>query len=540
MTSKAAFAGNPTIINEAASLATDLFEEARTSLAVSVRFLDIALWRMPLVQSTLPCACATDGYAFYYDPVRAISQFKVSSDETVRDYLHAILHCVFHHPFEPARPDADLWDLACDIAVESTAMELARLRYPSDLDIERTRALTRLSELCPQLTAVKIYHAMAGVPDIDGVCGKPVVPKSLIETMGELFARDGHGVWTRTAESRERHAKVDAESTVAPFESKIHLKGNGPHDEGEDDLRDGSAYVDGDPADSHGGSAMEAAIEEGDRFITATSPNDGASEIKSMSDTECSNDFADIDWKDISSMIGAELDGYVGKFGTDAGSFSVNLSVANRKTCDFRTFLKRFSALSEEMKISTEEFDYVYYTYGLSLYRNMPLVEPLEYEETRRVREFAIAIDTSASCAGSFIQRFVEKTYDILKSTGTFGRKINVHILQCDSDIRKDTKVTETSGIDETFAEYQGRGFGGTDFRPVFKYVNELIESREFKNLKGLVYLTDGIGTFPEEEPGYQTAFVFVDEQAAQRPVPPWAMKVLMAEDDIIELLQQP
>ena len=33
--------------------------------------------------------------------------------------------------------------------------------------------------------------------------------------------------------------------------------------------------------------------------------------------------------------------------------------------------------------------------YGMELYGNMPLVEPLEYKETDRVREFVIAIDTS-------------------------------------------------------------------------------------------------------------------------------------------------
>ena len=33
-------------------------------------------------------------------------------------------------------------------------------------------------------------------------------------------------------------------------------------------------------------------------------------------------------------------------------------------------------------------------------YGNLPLIEPLEYRETKKVREFVIAIDTSASCRG--------------------------------------------------------------------------------------------------------------------------------------------
>lgn len=529
-------------MDKADALARAIIDDARTSLAVSARFMDIALWRMPLVSATLPCTCASDGYAFSYDPVRSIAQYRLDPAETVRDYLHVILHCVFRHPFEPQREQGDLWDLACDIAVEACAMELVGLRYPSSLDTERTRVLDRLSPICPTLTAQKLYYAMAGLPDLDGNPGEPLVPPSLVEAAASLFARDSHDGWTRAAESAARHAKIDAESASTTGSSDLRLRGEGPKENEPEDKREEGLLTGGDPTDSHGGPALEADVEGGDRFtISAISSEDAGGAIESMEEAGYSDDYTELDWKDISSLIGVELDAYVGKYGADRGTFSVNLSVANRKTCDFRTFMKRFSALSEEMKVSTEEFDNVYYTYGLSLYRNMPLVEPLEYEETRRVREFVIAIDTSASCAGPFMRRFVEKTYDLLKSTGAFGRKINVHVIQCDSDIRQVTKITETSGVDDMFEEYRGRGFGGTDFRPVFKYVDDLVAAREFKNLKGLVYLTDGLGTFPEEEPDYATAFVFVDEQAAQRPVPPWAMKVFMTEDEILEVTgQQP
>ena len=47
------------------------------------------------------------------------------------------------------------------------------------------------------------------------------------------------------------------------------------------------------------------------------------------------------------------------------------------------------------MRLDPDEFDYVYYTYGLKLYRNMPLIKPLEYREVKRIQEFVIAIDTS-------------------------------------------------------------------------------------------------------------------------------------------------
>ena len=49
-------------------------------------------------------------------------------------------------------------------------------------------------------------------------------------------------------------------------------------------------------------------------------------------------------------------------------------------------------------------------------------------------------------------------------------------------------------------------GEGGTDFRPAFAYIDELIATHRFTELKGVIYFTDGQGTFPERMPDYQTA----------------------------------
>ena len=79
----------------------------------------------------------------------------------------------------------------------------------------------------------------------------------------------------------------------------------------------------------------------------------------------------------------------------------------------------------------------------------------------------------------------------------------------------------------------QLRGFSGTDFRPVFKYVNELINEKHFTDLKGLIYFTDGLGTFPDKKPPYDAAFVFVDSPELTVNVPPWAIKLILDEEDI-------
>ena len=81
----------------------------------------------------------------------------------------------------------------------------------------------------------------------------------------------------------------------------------------------------------------------------------------------------------------------------------------------------------------------------------------------------------------------------------------------------------------------QLRGFGGTDFRPVFRYVDKLIEDKAFQNLKGLIYFTDGYGSFPEHKPNYTTAFVFVEEGYQIPDVPPWAIKLVLQHEELME-----
>ena len=77
------------------------------------------------------------------------------------------------------------------------------------------------------------------------------------------------------------------------------------------------------------------------------------------------------------------------------------------------------------------------------------------------------------------------------------------------------------------------RGHGGTDFRPVFTYVDHLIEKKELPDLKGLIYFTDGYGAFPRKKPPYDTAFVFSGDDFNDKDVPPWAIKLVLREDEV-------
>ena len=76
------------------------------------------------------------------------------------------------------------------------------------------------------------------------------------------------------------------------------------------------------------------------------------------------------------------------------------------------------------------------------------------------------------------------------------------------------------------------KGFGGTDFRPVFAHIEHMIEKGEIRRLEGLLYFTDGYGVFPAKPPTYKTAFIFLNQEENVK-VPAWAMKVYIEEEGL-------
>ena len=239
------------------------------------------------------------------------------------------------------------------------------------------------------------------------------------------------------------------------------------------------------------------------------------------------------EWKKITERIKTELKAF-SKNQNNSESFEKNLLESTRQRYDYRQILQKFTVSGEEIEVNPDEFDYVYYMYGLDKYGNMPLIEPLEYCETKRIKDFVIAIDTSASCRGELVKSFIKKTYDILKESESFFKRVNIHIIQCDARVQSDVVIHDEHELLEYISNMEIRGFGATDFRPVFDYVEELRQRGEFEGLKGLIYFTDGYGVYPEKMPEYDVIFAFLNEDMNRQPVPGWAMKVVM-EDELYE-----
>lgn len=214
--------------------------------------------------------------------------------------------------------------------------------------------------------------------------------------------------------------------------------------------------------------------------------------------------------------------------GEELLSFQMKAGRSRRK---YRDFLKKFAVLQEELHCDPDEFDLNFYTYGFSLYQNMPLIEPLESREIKKIREFVVVVDTSYSTSGQLVENFLKETFSLLSQEDSFFHHCKLHVVQCDEEVRDDIVIEDERQLTELFLDFKILGGGGTDFRPAFAYVDELIGRGEFKNLCGLLYFTDGKGIYPAKKPDYKTAFLFL-EDFEEENVPVWAIRMRLEEEE--------
>ena len=413
---------------------------------------------------------ATDGRFLFYKPEFLIHEYQQEKTVVARDLLHVVLHCIFQHAFIHEAVNQACWDLAVDIAVENLINEQDLDCFRCEREKHQKEVLQSLGLPFRALTAERIYRWLI----------ENEKTEEELQGLQAWFKADMHDLW------------YFHDSSDDPGPVKDPQENRDPDHDPDEELP---------PQDNGGG------------------------DEKSQKEQE---------WEDISKRIEVDMETSSRKAGSEKGSMLMELKELHRERYDYASFLRKFSVLGEEIMINDDEFDNVFYTYGLELYGDMPLVEPLEYKEVNRIRDFVIAIDTSASTSGDLIQKFMQKTYNILKDSENFFSKVNLYLIQADMEIQEVTYIEDLSHLEEYIAKLKLKGKGGTDFRPVFEYVNTLLDEQRFRKLKGLLYFTDGFGAFPKRKPPYDTAFVFMRDETYEPEVPPWAIKLVLEEEDLV------
>lgn len=206
------------------------------------------------------------------------------------------------------------------------------------------------------------------------------------------------------------------------------------------------------------------------------------------------------------------LDGNGGKLpGSAAGLLTENFAVPDRGM-SYAQFLRRFAAPQERMLLDPESFDVRWYHLGLEYYGDIPLLEPSELSEPPLPDDLVIALDTSGSCSGEVCKRFLKETLGILRDISGGTSRFRVLFLQCDAKIQQEILLETAEQVEELFRSFAARGFGGTDFRPVFQRVEERRRDGTLPRVRGLLYLSDGYGNFPDQPLDYPTAFLIPEE----------------------------
>lgn len=215
--------------------------------------------------------------------------------------------------------------------------------------------------------------------------------------------------------------------------------------------------------------------------------------------------------------------------GCSGGDLGLHVQ-ASEDSGSYRSFLKEFIKEREVACEDVSTIDPMLYTYGLDMYGDVPIVEPSEVNELKRLNTLVIAIDTSGSCSGEVASRFVRETSAMLSDVKDSVLFDSIYLFQCDTRIVFEECYSAPEELCD-MEEMDLYGFGGTDFRPVFDRIKTLVEEKNIQ-VDGLIYLSDADGDFPREKPDYPVYFVVPESECIDYSwAPEWVNYKIIEED---------
>lgn len=499
-----------------------------------------------------------DGESIHFDAALVLKAFQQTQTAPVHDVAHMLIHCLLLHPFNNSTLDSSLWNFACDIVAEARVIELVGPRSGERGD-NIAQVLDELQRsIAFGLTSERVYRYLQNSHSF-----------ALIHQWRSAFYVDDHRVWHDSHDSlqssTQNHAEKNAQNSpqdssmdVSQQSAQEHTQSSdqeqspsagkksahesaheSPHDNSsgecasqerasQDDTSPESMQNCSNSKQDEQGSGQLSSRETGSSFIDALPDYQTASKAQFNQQTLSRKEELKRRWQQSARTLSVDLATRSQAYSNKTQSLIGEIKTTAHTRIDFREFLRQFAIAGSDWQLSDDEFDTIFYTYGLKLYKDMPLIEPLEQKEEQKIRDFVIVIDTSSSVTHKIVQDFVNTTFDVLSTASSFFQQVNIHIIQADQKVQSDTKISTLAQLNQWRHSIKLYGHGGTDFRPAFRYVDRLLVEGEFVDLQGLIYFTDGWGIYPERIPPYKTAFVFYDEDHRSELVPAWALQITL------------
>lgn len=243
-------------------------------------------------------------------------------------------------------------------------------------------------------------------------------------------------------------------------------------------------------------------------------------------------DLTEDSWKQIREQL-VDAPGKSGQYGNNAGKREAEYRLQEGRGRSYEELLRELFSVREVVQEQPDTIDPMYYHYGLEMYGDVPLVEPLEYGEARSFDLIVIAVDVSGSCTNEQVMgKFWKETYSFLSQIREAYGAGDLLILQCDTKIQEERWIGPEDELERP-DKVRVFGFGGTSFVPVFERI-EVLE-KENRKVDALFYLTDGAGEYPEKKPEYPVYFVMEERDydwvKKMQRVPDWIEMVKLEGD---------
>ncbi len=189
------------------AIGLEILQTARNELYLNLPYLDVALCSLDLQPGGgVTLSLATDGETLYYDGSFLSERYLRSRTAVDRAYLHVLLHCMLRHLWKKRGRAPELWDLACDVAVESILDELDYPCLAGGFVPAKQKFYGECRAEMPVLTAEGIYRHLLRLD----------LPEYELARLQRTFLVDDHGLWDPDQQTRSSRSSGSRSGRASP------------------------------------------------------------------------------------------------------------------------------------------------------------------------------------------------------------------------------------------------------------------------------------------------------------------------------------